>query len=87
MFGGAGILGLFGLAVLTAALVIGLAGLMADWLAAVIVGVVYLAIAAVVALRGRDRLREAAPVVPEQTVETVKEDVQWAKTQARSESR
>ena len=87
LFGGAGLLGVFGLAVLTAALVIGLAGLMADWVAALIVGLIYLAGAAVVALRGRDKVREAGPPVPEQTVETIKEDVQWAKNQTPSARR
>ena len=87
MFGTAGVLGLFGLALLTAALVIGLAGLMEDWVAAVIVGVVYLVAAGVAALQGRDKVREAGPPIPEQTVETVKEDVQWAKNQASSARR
>jgi uncharacterized membrane protein YqjE len=87
LFGGAGLLGIFGLAVLTAALVMGLAELMDAWVAAVIVGVIYLAIAAVVALRARAEVREAAPVAPEQTIETVKEDVQWAKSQTPSARR
>ena len=87
MFGTAGILGLFGLATLTAALVIGLGGLMEDWVAAVIVGAIYLAAAGVAALQGREKVREAGPAVPEQTVETVKEDVQWARNQASSARR
>jgi hypothetical protein len=57
------------------------------WLAALIVGIVYAAIAGVLALRGRDRMREAAPPAPEQTIETVKEDVEWAKTRTRSATR
>jgi hypothetical protein len=32
-------------------------------------------------------MKRAAPPVPEQTIETVKEDVEWAKTQMRSEKR
>jgi hypothetical protein len=54
------------------------------WLAALIVTVVYAAIAGVLALQGRERIQQATPPVPEQTVETVKEDVQWAKTQLPS---
>src|ERR671916_597649 len=54
------------------------------WLAALIVTAVYGAIAAVLALRGKDKIQEATPPAPEQTVETVKEDVEWAKTQTRS---
>jgi hypothetical protein len=40
-----------------------------------------------VALRGRDQLKYAGPPVPEQTVQTVKEDVRWAKNRTRSGSR
>ena len=57
------------------------------WLAALIVTAVYGAIAAVLALRGKDKLQEAVPPTPEQTVETVKEDVEWAKTRTRSAAR
>jgi hypothetical protein len=42
------------------------------------------AIAAGLALQGRNRIRAATPPVPEQTVETVKEDVEWAKTRTPS---
>jgi hypothetical protein len=54
-------------------------------LAALIVAVVYGAIAAFLALHGRDKVKQATPLVPAQTVETVKEDVESAKTQMRSE--
>ncbi len=57
------------------------------WLAALLVTVVYGAIAAVLALRGRDKVKQAAPPLPEQTIETVKEDVQWIKTQTPSAKR
>jgi len=57
---------------------------MRAWVAALIVTLVYAAGAAVLALRGRERLAEAAPPTPEQTIESVKEDVQWAKTQLPS---
>jgi uncharacterized membrane protein YqjE len=87
LVGGAGIAGLFALGTLTAAIVLALDTAMAAWLAALIVTVVYGAIAGVLAITGRDRVREAAPPVPEQTIETVKEDVRWAKTRARSGSR
>jgi hypothetical protein len=45
---------------------------------------VYAAVAGLLALRGRERIQAATPPVPEQTVDTVKEDVQWAKTQLPS---
>ncbi len=57
------------------------------WLAALIVALAYGAVAAVLAQQGTDKIQEAAPAAPEQTVETVKEDVEWAKTQTRSAGR
>ncbi len=42
------------------------------------------AVAGVLALQGKNKLQDAAPPAPEQTIETVKEDVQWAKTQKPS---
>jgi uncharacterized membrane protein YqjE len=85
LVGGGGVLGLLALGSLTACLVAALATAMDVWLAALIVTVVYGALAAGLALIGKNRVSEAAPPMPEQTVETVKEDVQWAKTQLPSE--
>lgn len=45
-------------------------------LAFLIVGIVLGAVAALLALRGRDRLKDVEPK-PEQTIETLKEDAQW----------
>ena len=84
MFGGAGALGLLAAGVLTAAIVLLLDKVMAAWLAALIVAVVYGAVAAVLARRGKEEIERATPPVPEQTLETTKEDVEWAKTHARS---
>ena len=84
MFGGAGVVGFLALGALTAALILGLDGFMKAWLAALIVGLVYAAIAGVLALTGKKEVQQATPPVPEQTVESVKEDVQWAKTQKPS---
>lgn len=87
MFGGAGIVGLLALGALTACLIAALATGIDVWLASLIVTVAYAAIAGVLALIGKSRVTEAVPPVPEQTVETVKEDVQWAKSQLPSGSR
>ena len=84
MFGGAGVVGFLALGALTAALILALDTGMKAWLAALIVGLVYAAIAGVLALTGKKEVQQATPPVPEQTVETVKEDVQWAKTQTPS---
>jgi hypothetical protein len=84
LFGAAGAIGLLAAAALTACFILALDAVMPAWLAALIVAVVYGAVAAILALRGRDRVKQAVPPVPEQTIETVKEDVEWAKTQMPS---
>jgi hypothetical protein len=85
LLGGAGVIGLLAAAALTACFILVLDAVMPAWLAALLVALVYGAIAAVLAMRGRNKVKQAAPPVPEQTIETVKEDVQWAKTQMRSD--
>jgi hypothetical protein len=47
-----------------------------------IIGVIYAVVAGVLYLKGREELRKVNPV-PEQTVETLKEDAQWAKQQIK----
>jgi uncharacterized membrane protein YqjE len=84
MFGGAGLFGVFAFAALTTALILVLSEVMDTWLAALIVAVVYAGVAGVLALTGKQNIEEAGPPQPEQTVETLKEDVQWAKSQAAS---
>ncbi len=87
MFGGAGVAGLLALGALTAAAILGLDQYVASWLAALLVGAVWAAVAGGLALAGKDKVQEASPPVPHQTIETVKEDVEWAKTQAASAKR
>jgi uncharacterized membrane protein YqjE len=84
MFGGAGLFAILALGALTACLVLALDTAMVGWLAALIVGLAYAAIAGVLALTGKTKVQQAVPPVPEQAVESVKEDVEWAKTRARS---
>jgi uncharacterized membrane protein YqjE len=83
MFGGAGTFGLYALGALTAAIIAALATAVDTWLAALIVAVVYAAIAGVLALMGKNKVQQAVPPVPEDTVESVKEDVQWTKARAQ----
>jgi len=78
MLGSAGAMGYLALLLLSFAAAWGLAEVMATGWAFLIVGAVHAVVAAVLFAKGRDRLREVRPV-PEQTVETLKEDVQWAK--------
>jgi uncharacterized membrane protein YqjE len=87
LFTVAGVLGLLGAGALTACLIALLSEGMDTWVAALIVAAVYLAGAGVSALMGRDRVREAAPLVPEQAIETTKEDIEWAKNPRTSASR
>jgi uncharacterized membrane protein YqjE len=87
MFGGAGVSAVLGLAALTAAAIAALDTAMPLWLAALIVAVIWLAVAGVLALTGKNKVQQATPPVPEQTQESVKEDVEWAKTQAESARR
>jgi uncharacterized membrane protein YqjE len=84
LFGGAGAIGFLALAALTTCFILALDAAMPAWLAALIVAVVYGVIAAVLAMQGRKKIKQAVPPVPEQTIETVKEDVEWVKTQTPS---
>lgn len=84
MLAGAGVVGLLALMTLTAFLVIVLDAFLELWLAALLVLVLWTAVAAVLALSGKKQLQEAAPPVPEQTTQTLKEDVQWAKHPTQS---
>ena len=83
MFGGAGLIGVYAVGALTAAAILGLAEAVDGWLAALIVGAAYAALAGILALTGKSKVQQATPPVPEETVESVKEDVEWAKTSAR----
>ncbi|MBJ7455669.1 MAG: phage holin family protein [Thermoleophilia bacterium] len=79
LLGGAAVATLLALGALTAAVIAGLDEIVPLWLAATIAAALWAAIAGALALRGRGEVREATPPAA-QTVETVKEDVQWAKT-------
>lgn len=83
MFGAAGIVGLYSAGALTAVLVLLLSKAMTGWLAALIVTVVYAAIAGILAVAGRSRVQRGVPPTPEQTVQTVKEDVQTIEERAK----
>jgi MFS family permease len=82
-FGAAAVVGLFALGALTATLILALATALAPWLAALIVAAVYAAIAGVLALVGKRRVEAGTPPIPEETVDSVKEDVEWTKTKAK----
>ena len=82
-FGTAGLFGLLALGAATAAAILALAIVLDAWLAALVVTGGYLAIAGVLALLGRSKVQAAVPPVPEQAIESTKEDVQWTKQRAK----
>jgi len=87
MFGGAGIVALCAAGALTAFLVLVFSLFLPEWAAAVLVGVSLTAVAYVLVRQGKERVSDAGKPVPEQTIETVKEDVEWTKTRATSARR
>jgi MFS family permease len=82
MFGGAGVFGFYMLGALVAAAILGLATAVAAWLSALIIGAVLGLIAGVLALQGKTQVQRATPPVPEAATESVREDVQVARTRA-----
>jgi len=86
MLAGAAVAALLMLGALTALIIVALDSFLGLWLAILIATVLWGIVAAVLAQTGRKALQAATPPVP-QTVETVKEDIQWAKTQTGSGSR
>jgi uncharacterized membrane protein YqjE len=87
LFGAAGLLGLLALLTLSATLILALATALAAWLAALIVTALYLVLAGGLALLGRARMARATPLAPTQAIASVKEDVAWLKTRAKSARR
>jgi uncharacterized membrane protein YqjE len=77
---------LLALGALSAALIVLLDKAMATWVAALIVMALWAILAAVLAKAGQRALKQATPPAP-QTVETVKEDIQWAKNPTGSAPR
>ena len=81
-FGGAALAGYMALLLLSFAAAWGLSEVMPEGFAFLIVGVIYAVVAGVLYLRGRRQVEELN-IVPEQTIESVKEDVQWAQQKTR----
>jgi len=87
MLSGSAIAALMMLGSLTAVLILALATVLAPWLSALIVTIVWGAIAALRALSGKKKMQEAVPLVPSETIESIKEDIEWAKHRRDSERR
>ncbi|HEX6654347.1 MAG TPA: phage holin family protein [Thermoleophilaceae bacterium] len=84
MFGGAGVIALYGVGALIAAAILGLATVLEPWIAAAAVGAGLLAIAGILALTGKREIDEATPPKPELAIESVQRDVDTVKARARS---
>jgi uncharacterized membrane protein YqjE len=84
MLSGSAISGLLTLGSLTALLIIAIALVLPAWLSALIVTVMWGAVTAILALTGKKKLQDATPLVPQQTIQNVKEDVEWAQTGLKS---
>jgi hypothetical protein len=87
MLGGAGVAALAALGALTAFLILVLDLTMPSWGAALIVTILWGVVAGVLYRQGREKVREVGKPIPERTVESVKEDVQWLKGRTKSEIR
>jgi uncharacterized membrane protein YqjE len=79
LFGVCGVVAIYGVGCLLACAIIAISGVVAAWLAALIVGMALLAAAGCAALLGKQRLRKAAPPVPEEAVASVRADVEEIK--------
>jgi hypothetical protein len=79
LYGASGLVALYAIACVIAAVIIAIAGEIRPWLAALIVGLALFVVSGVAALMGRSRMRRATPLMPEQAVEGTKADVEEVK--------
>jgi membrane protein len=84
MFGGAGVVALYGVGALVAAAILGLATVLEPWIAAAAIGAGLLLVAAILAFTGKKELDEAGPPKPEQAIESVQRDIDTVKARAKS---
>jgi uncharacterized membrane protein YqjE len=82
LFGGSGLVALYGLGALIAAVIMLIATALEPWLAALIVAVGLFAVAGILALTGKRQVEEAVPPAPEQAIESAKQDVEVVKERA-----
>jgi hypothetical protein len=82
LFGGAGLVAFFGVAALITAAILALALVLPGWLAALLVGVVLLAVAAALALVGKKDVQKGSPPVPTEAISSVKTDIATVKESA-----
>jgi Putative Actinobacterial Holin-X, holin superfamily III len=83
LFGGAGLVAVYGLGALVAAAILGLAAAVPGWLAAVIVGVALFAVAGLLALVGKKDVQAGTPPMPRGAMASVRTDIETIKESAR----
>jgi uncharacterized membrane protein YqjE len=83
MFGGAGLVALYGVGAVVSALIMLVATAIEPWVSALIVGVVLLATAGILALLGRRQVEQATPPKPERAMESVQHDVEHVRERVR----
>src|SRR5215204_1825040 len=76
LFGGGGLMALYGLAALVIAAIAALSLVLPVWAAALIVAVILFAVAGVLALTGKKQVDQAQPPMPEQAIESTQRDVE-----------
>ena len=79
----AGVVALLGVGTLVATAVLGLATVLSPWLAALLVAIGLLAVAGVLAAVGTSRLRSATPPIPEEAIDSTKQDIETVKASVR----
>jgi membrane protein implicated in regulation of membrane protease activity len=87
MMGAAGFVALLAAGTLTAFVVLVLSLFLDSWLAALLTGLALAGVAAVLGLAGKERVEEVGTPLPEQKIETIKEDAEWMREQASSARR
>ena len=83
LFGGGGLLALYGLGALVLAVISALALAVPGWAAALIVAVLLFAVAGVLALTGKKQVDQARPPVPEQAIDSTQRDIDEVKQRGR----
>ena len=83
LFGGGGLLALYGLGALVLAAIFALGLAVPGWAAALIVAALLFAVSGVLALSGKKQIDQARPPKPEQAIESTQRDVDEVKQRGR----
>ena len=83
LFGGAGLMALYGGAALLSAIVLLIATALEPWIAALIVAAGLFLIASVMGLTGKKQVQQATPAAPEGAINSTKRDVDEVKARAK----